>query len=83
MNDKDLFSLRNLLVEIENASEGGRENKIQEVLEQTTLVRVLFTKLLQSGNFMVLGCVRPEVQNFNETLNTLEFLSKIKTAIIN
>ncbi|CDW77805.1 kinesin motor domain containing protein [Stylonychia lemnae] len=78
-NDNNLFSIRNLLLSLENDKDG----KLQQVLEETTLARVVFAKLLQSSNFYIIGTLNKNQDNFNESLNTLEFCTKFQQALIN
>eukprot|EP00347_Sterkiella_histriomuscorum_P017550 403348912 len=78
-NDNNLFQIRNLLLAIENE----KDSNIQQVLEEATLSRVIFAKLLQSNNFFVIGTLNKQQQHFNESLNTLEFCTKFQQALMN
>ncbi len=77
MNNHSLFSLRNLLLGIEVDS----DPQIQEALQESLISRLTFQKLLETTNFVMVGVVREEANNFNETLNTLEFCSKFRQAL--
>lgn len=64
-----MYHLRNFVISLDDS-----ENSIQA---ETRLTQFLFDNLWNSNVFQVIGFANEGINSFHETLNTLEFVTKI------